>query len=367
ANLLEDEERFKTIIGQYSAPGGEGAFREALAERLSSRYDWSITADNIALTNGGATTFFYLLNMFSGTYPDGSQKKILFPLAPEYIGYKDAGLEPEIFRAYRPEIELLEDNLFKYRVDFANLEVGDDIGAICVSRPTNPTGNVLDSDEMAQLSQLAQEKDIPLIVDNAYGLPFPNIIFTDETPSWEPHMIMCMSLSKLGLPGLRTGIVIAEADIVRRLASMNAVVSLAPGSWGPALALEAVKSAEILRLSNEIIRPTYETQVWQTIGFLREALDGVNYHIHKPEGAIFVWLWFPGLPITSQQLYEKLRDRGVLIIPGEHFFPGLPEGEADPWLHRYECIRVSYAADIEQVKQGAKIIGDVVRGLVESR
>ncbi|MEM8860356.1 MAG: aminotransferase class I/II-fold pyridoxal phosphate-dependent enzyme, partial [Chloroflexota bacterium] len=205
ANLLEDEERFKTIIGQYSAPGGEGAFREALAELLSSRYDWPITADNIALTNGGATTFFYLLNMFSGTYPDGSQKKILFPLAPEYIGYKDVGLEPDIFRAYRPEIELLDDNLFKYRVDFANLEVGDDIGAICVSRPTNPTGNVLDSDEMAQLSQLAQENDIPLIVDNAYGLPFPNIIFTDETPTWEPHMIMCMSLSKLGLPGLRTG------------------------------------------------------------------------------------------------------------------------------------------------------------------
>ncbi|MEM9775827.1 MAG: valine--pyruvate transaminase, partial [Chloroflexota bacterium] len=101
--------------------------------------------------------------------------------------------------------------------------------------------------------------------------------------------------------------------------------------------------------------------------FLREALDGLDYHIHKPEGAIFVWLWFPGLPVTSQVLYEKLRDRGVLIIPGEHFFPGLPEDTDDPWPHRYECIRVSYAADIEQVKQGAKIIGDVVRELAGSR
>lgn len=363
AHLLEDEERFKAIIGTYSAPGGEGRFRQALAEYLKKNYDWQITADNIALTNGSQTSFFYLFNMFAGPFKDGIHRKILLPLAPEYIGYKDAGLAPDMFRSYRPEITLLEDNLFKYKVDFDSLEVGDDIGAICVSRPTNPTGNVLSGDEMERLSQLALDNNIPFIVDNAYGLPFPNIIFSDEAPSWAPHMIMCMSLSKIGLPGLRTGIIIAAEPIIRRLASMNAVISLAPGSLGPALMLDVLKTGEIGRLSNEIIRPYYEDKVWKMIGFLHEALGGVDYHIHKPEGAIFVWVWFPNLPLTSQRLYEKLRDKGVLIIPGEHFFPGLPEDESRPWLHRYECIRISYAGDIDTVRDGAKTIGEVVKGI----
>ena len=363
AHLLEDEERFKAIIGTYSAPGGENQFRQALADFLNKHYGWPITADNIALTNGSQTTFFYLFNMFAGPFKDGTHRKILLPLAPEYIGYKDAGLAPDMFRSYRPEITLLENHLFKYKVDFDSLEVGDDIGAICVSRPTNPTGNVLSSDEMERLSQLALEHNIPFIVDNAYGLPFPNIIFSDEAPTWEPHMIMCMSLSKIGLPGLRTGIIIAAESIIRRLASMNAVISLAPGSLGPALMLDALKTGEISRLSDEIIRPYYEDKVWKMVGFLREALTGVDYHIHKPEGAIFVWLWFPNLAITSQELYEKLRDKGVLVIPGEHFFPGLPEEPSTPWPHRYECIRVSYAADIETVCNGAKIIGEVIKSL----
>lgn len=363
-NLLEDTDRFNTMIGNYSAPGGEGEFTHALAEFFNKTYGWQITADNIALTNGSQTTFFYLFNMFSGEYADGVSRKVLLPMAPEYIGYKDAGLTADIFRSYRPEINLLDDHLFKYQVDFDALEVGPDIGAICVSRPTNPTGNVLSDEEMDRLSQLALDNDIPFIVDNAYGLPFPNIIFSGQKPKWAPHMIMCMSLSKIGLPGLRTGIVIAAEPIIRRLASMNAVISLAPGSLGPALALEAVKSGEINHLSNNIIQPYYETKVWQTVEFLRESLAGVDYYIHKPEGAIFVWLWFPNLPITSQQLYEKLRDRGVLVIPGEHFFPGLPEDADSPWPHRYECIRVSYAADIETVREGARIIGEVLHEVV---
>ena len=78
--------------------------------------------------------------------------------------------------------------------------------------------------------------------------------------------------------------------------------------------------------------------------------------IHTPEGAIFLWLWFEGLPITSETLYQRLKERGVLVIAGEHFFPGIH----DPWAHRHECIRVSYAQDAETVESGIAIIGEEV-------
>lgn len=356
--ILDSERDFENLISNYSGPAGSSQFVEALASFLNTHYDWPISAENIVLTNGSQTAFFYLFNMFSGPFADGKFKKILLPLAPEYIGYEDCGVYPDIFVSHKPEIEPLDGRLFKYHVDFSQLEITSEIGALCVSRPTNPTGNVLTAAEMDQLSTLARENDIPFIIDNAYGLPFPSIIFTGEKPPlWEPHMIMCMSLSKLGLPGTRTGIIIAEKSIALKLEAMNAVISLAPGGFGGAMALEAVKNGEIARLSEEVIRPHYEAKAWQAVEWLREALEGIDFYIHKPEGAIFVWAWFKGLPITSQELYNRLKTQGVLVIPGEHFFPGLKED----WPHKYECIRLSYAMDAEAVKSGIKIIGEEVK------
>ena len=58
---------------------------------------------------------------------------------------------------------------------------------------------------------------------------------------------------------------------------------------------------------------------------LRESCAGLPLRIHRPEGAFFLWLWFPGLPIPSAELYRRLKQRGVYVLSGHHFFPGLPE------------------------------------------
>ena len=75
---------------------------------------------------------------------------------PEYIGYANQSLGSEIFESVKPRIELIGDHDFKYRVDFDSLRVGDDTAAICVSRPTNPTGNVLTDGEVSHLAELAR-------------------------------------------------------------------------------------------------------------------------------------------------------------------------------------------------------------------
>src|SRR5574344_1600759 len=126
----------------YDGPQGKDQFTAALAALLKREYGWNISAKNIALTNGSQTAFFYLFNLLAGEFASGRNKKVLFPLAPEYIGYADSAL-----------CEELDGRLFKYHVNFSELEVGEDIGLICVSRPTNPTGNVLTDDEIAQLDQ----------------------------------------------------------------------------------------------------------------------------------------------------------------------------------------------------------------------
>lgn len=355
--IAADPSEFAHIAGDYDPPRGERKFLEAVAELLNREYGWDLGPRNISLTAGSQSAFFMLFNMFAGDCEGGRHRKILLPMTPEYIGYADIGLSDGLFRAIRPAIEKFPDRSFKYHVDFNSLKVEEDVGAMCVSRPTNPTGNVLSDGEMDKLLGLARGRDIPLIIDNAYGIPFPNIVFTDITLPHADNVILCMSLSKLGLPGVRTGIVVAREDIAGAVAKMNAIFSLAMGSFGPALALDLIRSGEVLSLGRNVIRPYYEHKANKAVAQFQRELEGVDYFIHKAEGAFFLWLWFPGLPISSEELYARLKKRGVLVLSGHYFFPGLEED----WRHRHECIRVSYAMQEDKVHRGIRIIAEEVR------
>lgn len=361
AALVDNEAAFGGLVGNYAPPQGHKPFLSAVADLLRRELGWPITESNIALTNGSQTAFFYLFNLLAGPMDNGTQRKILLPLTPEYIGYTDVGITADdLFVSYRPEIEYLDGPFFKYRVDFDAIEVTDDIGAICVSRPTNPTGNVVTDDEIHHLHQLAVAHDIPLIVDNAYGRPFPGIIFTEARPFWDEHIIFCLSLSKFGMPGARTGIIVASEEIAHAISSLNAIISLAPGDLGAYLALDLVRSGRIIQLSETVIRPHYQARIAQAVDWLQLEMGDVPYHVHKPEGTFFLWLWFKGLPRGCQALYERLKDRGVIVVPGHHFFPGL----SGPWDHQHECIRVSVAGEERVVREGLHIIADEVRTLL---
>jgi valine--pyruvate aminotransferase len=357
--LLEESGGIDRSLTCYDPPQGNSRFLKAIAGLFRKTFGWEIGPENIAVTSGGQTAFFMLFNLLAGRMTDGSRKKILLPLVPEYIGYSDQGIDGCVFHATPPLIEKTGPNEFKYRVDFDRLEITPDIAAICASRPTNPSGNVLTDDEIARLSELAERHDIPLIIDNAYGAPFPGIIFEDATPFWQPHAILTYSLSKIGLPGARTGIVIGPPEIIRAVSSMSAIVGLSNPNIGQQIMLPLIESGEVLRLSREVVRPFYQEKRDLALKAAAEAFgDDIEWAVHRSEGALFLWFWFPGLRINSKELYERLKKRGVLIIPGQYFFYGLD----DPaWKHRDECIRVSYAMDEAAVRDGLCIIAEEVR------
>lgn len=353
---LNSGELLKSMIN-YDGPQGKDKFTAALAALLRQEYGWDISAKNIALTNGSQNAFFYLFNLLAGEFSDGRKKKVLFPLAPEYIGYADSALSEEMFVACKPAITLLDNGLFKYNVNFEALEIDDDIGLICVSRPTNPTGNVLTDEEIRHLDELARANGIPLLIDNAYGTPFPNIIFTEVKPFWNSNTILCMSLSKLGLPGTRCGIVIGPETLIQAIGNLSGIINLAPGGVGPTMVQRWVENGDIIRLSEQHIRPFYEAKAQQAVQWLQEAIPHPKLRIHKPEGALFLWLWFEGLPIHSQELYQRLKQRGLIVVPGHYFFPGITDAT---WQHQYECLRLNYAQDADKVQSGIAILAEVL-------
>jgi len=363
--LLNDGAAFDRMLGNYDPPQGNPQFRAALARLLESKFGWDVGPDEIAVTAGGQTAFFYLFNLLAGQQPDGTRRKILLPLVPEYIGYADQGLGDDLFYGCRPKITWPEGEsrrLFKYTVDFdavAKALREQPIAAIAVSRPTNPTGNVLTDEEIARLDDLAREAGVPLLIDNAYGAPFPGVIFTDAKPFWSPRTILTLSLSKLGLPGTRTAFVIAPKAIAEAMGAMTAIAGLANGNVGQQLVQPWVESGEILEFGRRDLCPWYEAKSRAAVDLMREigGRSGVDWAVHVSEGAFFHWLWLRDLRIDTLELYERLKARKVLVVPGEYFFFGLPPEQADD-RHRRQCLRLNFAQPESVLREAYEILFD---------
>ena len=360
--LVNEGRSFDRMLGNYDPPQGNPRFIRSLAELLQRMFGWDVHPENIAITNGGQSAFFFLFNLLAGRFEGQRTRKILLPLTPEYIGYADQGIDEAMFVACRPEITWPkgpESRIFKYRIDFAAVEAAlanQDIAAIAVSRPTNPTGNVLTDEEIQQLAALAAGHGIPLIIDNAYGAPFPGVIFTEAKPFWAPNVIMTLSLSKLGLPGTRTAVVIGPEQIASAVAAMTAIAGLANGTIGQQLVLPLVESGEILELGPRHLVPFYAEKSRLAQGWIHEFFTAANldWALHASEGAFFHWLWLRNLGISTKELYARLKARNVLIVPGEYFFFGLDED----WSHQRECLRLNFSQPAEVVREGLRVIAD---------
>jgi len=298
-----------------------------------------------------------------GYTTEGTLKEIVLPLSPDYTGYGGVSLVPEALRAYRPAIEIgAEAHRFKYRPDFEQLEINQSTGLVLFSRPCNPTGNVLSDDEVRRIAELAAPHDVPVLVDAAYGPPFPALNFTDMTPMFGPNIVHCISLSKAGLPGERIGIALGDAKVIQVLQSFQTNLCIHSSRYGQAIAARAIASGALADISETVIRPHYGNKFTVLEETLAAAMPEVPWFLHRGEGSIFAWLWFQDLPTSDWDLYQALKSHGVIVVPGSPFFPGLKED----WEHTHQCIRISLTASNDEIVTGLKHLANVVQEIYQA-
>jgi len=356
--IANNPDHVHKLIGVYQSPKGSEGCVAALVKYINRQSGWSIKESQLAITNGSQSAFFILINLLAGkTLDQGSSKKIVFPMMPEYLGYSDQASEDNVFRSYRPKIHNTGEQRFKYHVDFTRLTLDSGDAALCVSRPTNPTGNILSGDEILKLSQLAKENDVPFIIDCAYGDPFPGIIYKREPLVFDENAIYVLSISKLGLPGARTGIVIAKENVIDRIVKINTVMSLANGNFGPAILTSMIEKGNLSTMCCDTLLPFYRSRRDFAVASVEKYFSDIPYKLHEPEGAFFLWLWLPELPLTSTRLYEVMKDKGVLIMDGSHFFFGVDK----PWEHTVQCIRLTYCQSEKVIDQAVKLLAEEIK------
>lgn len=347
AQLLASPE-YGEVVCRYGSSQGYQPLIDAIARDFNQRYGLRLTERNILITPGSQSIYFYGANAFGGYTQAGELKQIVLPLSPDYTGYGGVSLTPEALIAYKPSLEIDEAaHRYKYRPDFSQLKITQDTGCVIFSRPCNPTGNVLSDNEVRKIAELAAPNNVPVFIDSAYAPPFPALNFTEMTPIFGDNIIHCLSLSKAGLPGERIGVAIGDPNLIGILESFQTNLCIHSSRYGQAIAARAIDSGALAEISVNVIRPYYQHK----FAVLETALNQfmpkeLPWFLHRGEGAIFAWLWLKDLPITDWDFYQHLKQVGVIVVPGNTFFPGLRE----EWEHKHQCIRISLTASDRELE-----------------
>jgi len=214
----------------------------------------------------------------------------------------------------------------------------------------------LTDEEVNKITTLAAAHDIPVLIDSAYAPPYPALNFTSMTPQFGSNILHCLTLSKAGLAGERIGIAIGDPQLIEVLESFLTNVCLHSSRYGQALAAKAIASGVLADISVNVIRPHYQSKLAIVETILDSAMPkDLPWFLHRGEGAIFAWLWLQDLPITDWEFYQELKKLGVIVVPGNSFFPGLRE----EWQHKHQCFRISLTASEAEIATAMKKIAEV--------
>lgn len=363
ADLLDGPD-YGEVVCRYGSSQGYQPLIEAIVEDFNQRYGLRLTDRNVLITPGSQSLYFYAANAFGGYTRTGSLKQIVLPLSPDYTGYGGVTLIPEALVAYKPALDIdPAAHRFKYRPDFSQVEINENTGCVLFSRPCNPTGNVLTDEEVHKIASLAVPYDVPVFIDSAYAPPFPALNFTDMTPIFGGNVVHCMSLSKAGLPGERIGFAIGDERVIQVLECFQTNMCIHSPRYGQAIAARAIASGTLAELASKVIRPFYQNKFRILETTLDESMpNDVPWFLHRGEGAIFSWLWLKDLPISDWDFYQKLKQVGVIVVPGSSFFPGLRE----EWAHKQQCLRISLTGSDQEIEVGMQRLAEVVKQVYQT-
>ncbi len=353
------------VVCRYGSSQGYQPLIDAVVNDFNHRYKLNLTARNVLITPGSQSLYFYATNAFGGRTSGGQMKQVVLPLSPDYTGYGGMAIVPESVLAYKPTLDIdAANHSFKYRPDFSQLQIGEDTGCVLFSRPCNPTGNVMTDEEVQKIADLAASYDAPVLIDSAYAPPFPALNFTEMTPIFGGNILHCMSLSKAGLPGERIGIALGSEKFIGVLESFQTNMCIHSSRYGQAIAAKAIASGQLADLATSVIRPYYQHKFTVLEAGLTQSMpQDLPWYLHRGEGAIFAWMWFQDLPTTDWELYQALKQVGIIVVPGNSFFPGLRED----WAHKQQCIRISLTASDEDITTAMARLATVVTGIYRGK
>ncbi|WP_414167984.1 aminotransferase class I/II-fold pyridoxal phosphate-dependent enzyme [Streptoverticillium reticulum] len=352
-------EDFFAAGGQYGPSRGTNALVDAVVRYFDAAYGWGIGPENVVVGPGSQLLAYMAVNAFTGPTA-GGERELVLPCVPDYTGYQGLSMAEGGTAGVEPVVVHEDERRFRYAVDLDAVRRRTSMGAMLVSSPGNPTGRCLDAAELDGLIAIAEERGVPLIVDHAYGQPFPRVVDAPLAPVFHPHVVNCFTFSKAGLPGERLGFAIGPAEVIDVLVSFTANAALHAPQLVQTAAARALDSGDIDVLAAKTINPYYRAKRLTAEELLHDRLpESVDWRLHSSDGGMFCWLWIDHPWFDDLDAYRELKNRQVFVVPGRHFF--VPPLDT-PFLagHGRRCIRLSLSGEEDVIARGITCLGDVL-------
>ena len=298
---------------QYQTAQGNPALRAKLAARIGKWGQVTTTADQVVLTNGGQQAIELVAKALLNVGDEVAVE------VPTYIGALAA------FDLYQPTyhaVPLQADGLDLNRLE-DTLKQHPRIKLLyTVPDYHNPTGITMSVAKRKQLVDLANRYDFIILEDSPYrdlGYthdPLPAIKHFDT----EGRVVFVSSLSKILMPGLRTGWLVAEGDLLTAILRARQASDLEANNVVHA-AINAYLDTHDLDAHVAALRANYRDQCAALVRALTAYFpDEVAFT--QPNGGFFDWVTLPPEVDTADLLTRAaIPQAHVSYVPGTNFYP----------------------------------------------
>ncbi len=297
--------------------------REAICEHYFTKYGVDISPDRIIVTSGTSPAMFLL---FSALIERGEEVIISDPhyaCYPNFISF---------FEGVPARVNVFEEDGFQYTPEGIREKISPRTKGIMINSPSNPTGNLLSTERMAEIASYG----IPVIADEIYhGLVYEGqehtiLEFTDNA-------FVLNGFSKAyAMTGWRLGYLIAPKEYIRPIQKIQQNFFISPNSfaqWGGIAALRKAGD-DVVRMRN-----IFNERRKFIIRRLREIGLGITV---EPTGAFYILGNIKAFSTNSYEMaFDILEKAHVGVTPGIDFGKNC-EG----------YLRFSYATSMEKIEEG---------------
>lgn len=349
---------------EYSSAIGIRELREAVANLYNHRYRQGKTSkytfENVAISSGGRAG----LTRIAAALGEIN----LGHFIPDYTAY---GELLDLFRNIIP-IPIMLNAAYGFSINPELLReriTGMGLGAILLSNPCNPTGEIICGETLKQCVSMMQELGSCLIIDEFYSHfhyedthtnPISAAAFVDDVNT--DQVIIVDGLSKnWRYPGLRISWTVAPKEIIQTIAS--AASFLDGGSNHP-------MQRAIIPLLDPQVADTEKVAIQKHFKHKRnivlQRLNELGFVMHnEPQGGFYVFLSLENMPEglrDGKEFFKRALEYKVICVPGAFFDvdPGKRRSHIPSRLSHY--IRISYGPPLAEVLQGL----DALQRMIEA-
>ncbi|HET6437458.1 MAG TPA: pyridoxal phosphate-dependent aminotransferase [Anaeromyxobacter sp.] len=324
-----------------------GLYNRLYRRGLPSQY----SAENVSICGGGRTSLTRAVSSLGEVN--------LGHFLPDYTAYEEL---LDLFRTFTPIPILLEgDRGYAFTVEDLRREVtGRGLSALLLSNPCNPTGKLVQGDELSRWVELARELDSSLLLDEFYShyvwtgvpgrLPVESAARYVEDVDKDPVVIFDGFTKNWRYPGWRMTWTLAPRQVIEAVASAGSFLD-GGGSKPLQRAAIALLADDKVRAETEAIHRVFSEKRRRMLHGL-ESL-GVRFD-RSPDGTFYCWGSVAHLPPPLHEgmgFFREALTKKVIVVPGEFFDvnPGKRRARHASRFRSY--VRFSFGPPLEQIEK----------------